>query len=262
MTFPQALLLFLAAIIGGTLNSVAGGGSFFTFPALTLTGVPLINANATSTVALWPGSLASAGAYRDTFTTERRMLLLLSAVSILGGILGAVILIKTPEIVFRRAVPFLLLAATAFFAYGGQMTAALRARRGERELHLPSWIGMVSTLVLQFIIALYGGFFGGGIGIMMLAVLAVTGMKDIHAMNALKTVLTICINGVAVVTFAFAGFVFWPQALVMVVGAVAGGYGGASIARKIDPLLVRRFVIVVGVVLSILFFLKYTIGVI
>lgn len=254
MTVFEGFLLFLAAVGGGALNSVAGGGSFLTFPMLLFVGVPPIPANATSTVALWPGTVASATAYRNEIRAERPRLLALSLVSLLGGFLGARLLLSTPQETFEDMIPWLLLAATLVFAFGGSIVSRLRARRADAgpQRDRPH---RVLGLVVQFVIAVYGGFFGGGIGILMLAALSVTGMQHIHAMNGLKNWLGACINGIAVVTFIVAGAVLWPQAVVMVTGSVAGGYGGASLARRIAPAHVRRFVIGVGVAMTAYFFI-------
>jgi uncharacterized membrane protein YfcA len=255
MTLPNILLLLFTAFIGGTLNSVAGGGSFFTFPALVFTGIPAIPANATSTVALWPGSVASVGAYREELRNQNRtLLILLSVTSLIGGVLGAILLLKTPSSVFQLLLPYLLLLATLLFTFSPTITARLHVRKLEQGSLTPKSLFWISFI--QFVIAIYGGYFGGGIGIMMLATLAVLGMKNIHVMNAIKTVLASFINGVAVVTFIIAGAVFWPQALLMIVGAIIGGYAGAYYARKLDPRFVRIFVIVVGFVMTIVFFIK------
>lgn len=255
ITLLDALVLFIAAFGGGALNSVAGGGSFLSFPALVFTGVPARLANATSTVALWPGSAAAARAYRAELMTQRARLVPLSLVSLLGGYLGARLLLGTSENTFRLLVPYLLLLATGLFAFGGALTARVRAWRGHEA---PGPEARVSPLglLLQLVIATYGGYFGGGIGILMLAALAVSGMEDVHAMNGLKNWLATCINGVAVVTFILSGAVLWPQAAVMVLGAIAGGYVGASTARRVDPKLVRRFVIAVGCTLTLYFFVR------
>jgi uncharacterized membrane protein YfcA len=255
VTVVQAIILFGAALLGGALNAVAGGGSFIGFPALLLTGVAPINANATNTVALWPGSVASIGAYRGALKAERAPLPLLLGASLLGGLLGAIVLLRTPQRTFLGLVPYLLLLATVLFAFGGLITQWVRAHaRGGRRA--PPWLARLGTGLLQFVIALYGGFFGGGIGILMLSMLTVMGMRNIHAMNALKAILTTAINGVAVVAFVVAGAVVWPQALVMVAGAIIGGYGGGAVARRIDQRLVRRFVIVVGCVMTAYFFIR------
>ena len=253
MSLPQALLLFGIALVAGAQNSVAGGGSFLTVPVLIFTGVLPKQANATNTLALWPGTVASIPPYRDALDTERLTLVVLSIVSVVGGILGAVVLLKTPQDAFLRILPFLLLGATILFAVGGPVTARLR-RSGKPPG--PRWLTLTGVSLVQFVVALYGGFFGGGIGILMLATLSLMGMRNIHTMNALKVVLASCINFVAMLTFIFAGLVEWPQALVMMVGAIIGGWGGASVARKIDGRYIRIYVIVVGLAMSLVLFLR------
>jgi uncharacterized membrane protein YfcA len=257
MTFLSGFVLFIAAMLGGALNSIAGGGSFITFPALFFSGVPPIQANATSTVALWPGSLASVSAYRREIAKQNRVvLLLLVSISLIGGILGAVLLLRTSQSTFVRLIPYLLLLATVLFAVSPFITTHLGKRAPlTKETHI-SWIRLLGISLLQLIIAIYGGYFGGGIGIMMLASLGIMGMENIHEMNGLKTVLQSCINGVAVITFIIAGAVYWPQAIVMILGAIVGGFSGASIARKLDQRIVRGFVILVGTVMTIYFFVK------
>lgn len=244
----DAALLFASAVAGGAINSVAGGGSFFTFPALVFTGMPSIAANATSTMAVWPGSLASVVAYRDDVRAARRHLPGLLAMSLAGGLVGAFVLLRTPQPVFDRLLPWLLLFATAVFAFGGRFTAWLKRREqaGAR-------VGAVSWL-LQFFIATYGGYFGGGMGLMMLAMLTLAGLTDIHEMNGIKTVLASALNAIALVAFIWAGLVQWPQASVMIVGAVVGGYGGARLAKRVDPAVVRGTVIAVGLLLTAWFF--------
>ena len=254
MTFPHAVLLFGVAILAGALNSVAGGGSFFSFPALVFTGVPSIQANATNTIALWPGSVASVGAYRNDLGDQRRLLVILGSVSLVGGTLGALVLLHTPPSTFTALIPWLLLLATLLFAVGGKLTSMLREQVKSRPSSPRA--ALAGIVALQFVIALYGGFFGGGIGILMLATLGLMGMTHLHQMNAVKTVLASLINGVAVITFVLAGAIFWAQALVMIAGSVAGGYGGAYYARKLDPRIVRWFVILVGLGMAAYFFLK------
>jgi uncharacterized membrane protein YfcA len=263
MTIVDAVLLFGVAIVAGALNSVAGGGSFLSFPTLIFTRVPVINANATNTMALWPGSVASVGAYRKELTHQKRLYVgLLIGVSLFGGLFGAELLLLTPEETFTRLIPFLLLMATLLFTFGGNVTKRLRARlnnhNGDAAEHIenPSWLAVGSVMLLQLFISIYGGYFGGGAGIMMLASLSLLGMTHIHAMNALKTLLASAMNGIAVVRFIIASTIFWPQAVVMIMGAILGGYGGAALAQKIDPKLVRRFVIVVGFSMTIYFFVR------
>lgn len=252
MGFLQGTILFLAALLGGTLNSVAGGGSFISFPALVFTGVLPIQANATSTVALWPGSVASIGAYRGILIMARRRLLVLGGVSIVGGVLGAILLLRTPQSTFERLLPYLLLLATLLFTFGGAIAARLRNLVG--KIASPPWLATLGALCLQGTIAVYGGYFGGGMSILMLALLAIMGLENIHTMNAVKALLASCINGVAVLTFVIARVVEWPQAVVMIAGAIVGGYGGAYVARRLDSRLVRRFVILVGFTMTLYFF--------
>jgi uncharacterized membrane protein YfcA len=244
----MTLLLVVSAFCAGILNAIAGGGSFLTFPALMLAGVPPVDANATSTVAVCPGALASALGYRrelrglTDFNLKRFV-----AVSLVGGLLGALLLLSTPQRVFAALVPWLLLFATVLFAFGPTVSAAIRRRMR---------LGETPILATQFLIAIYGGYFGGGIGILMLAMLGVFGMTDLHAMNGVKALLSGCLNAVAVVAFVIGGAVHWPEAMVMTAAAVTGGYAGAAIGRRIPPRVLRGFVIVVGLTMSAAFFMK------
>ena len=244
MSLAHGILLFLAAMLAGTMNSVAGGGSFISFPTLIFTGVLPIPANATSTVALWPGSVASIGAYWKKLPRNSRLLLPLTLVSIIGGLLGAVILLRTSQQTFMQLVPYLFLVATLLFTFGKKISLKLSGLI--KTSGPPSWMTLMGASLVQLLIAVYGGFFGGGIGILMLALLAMVRMEDIHSMNAVKSLLAAAINGSAVVTFVVAGAVLWPQAILMVGGAILGGYGGARLAQKLNPKLVRGFVIAVG----------------
>jgi uncharacterized membrane protein YfcA len=254
VTSTHAILLFLAALAAGALNSVAGGGSFLSFPALMFAGIAPKIANATNTVALWPGTVASVWAYRRELTARKRELISLGMVSLLGGVMGAVLLLKTPERTFVQILPFLLLAATLLFAFGSRISRAVRERIGHNEHQTTAYL--IGVTIIQLLIATYGGYFGGGIGILMLAALALMGMEEIHAMNSLKTILASLINGVAVVTFIVARAVVWPEATLMIVGAILGGYGGAHYSQKMPPILVRRFVIAVGITMTGYFFVR------
>jgi uncharacterized protein len=253
------LFLFFAALIGGTVNSVAGGGSFISFPALLFAGMQAIPANATNTVALWPGTVASTVAYRNAFTPQaKRLLWPLFAMAVLGGVLGAIILLRTPPATFLRLVPWLLLVATLLFVFSGRMTKWVRERAGHQsgDQSLPR--GMLGAgLALQLVIAMYVGYFGAGTGILMLSLLALLGMDDIHAMNGMKTLLVSVANGVAIITFVSAHIVVWPQALLMLVGAMTGGYAGAYFAQKMNPQHVRWLVIAIGFGMAIYFFARY-----
>jgi uncharacterized membrane protein YfcA len=240
-------LLFAAAAIGGAINSVAGGGSFVAFPALLFAGVPAVPANATNTIALWPGSVASAVAYRRELGEVRRELVPLGFASLIGGVVGSILLLRTSDHTFVLLIPWLLLFATVLFSFGGAVTRKLT---GGAQASLGVAVGS------QLFISLYGGYFGGGMGIMMLAVLSLLGMKDIHRMNSLKAVLGTLVNGVAVVAFVIAGAVAWAPGGVMIVGGIAGGYAGAAVARQVDPKIVRRIVLAVAWTMTGYFFLR------
>jgi uncharacterized protein len=253
MTPLHGVLLFGAAALAGALNAVAGGGSFVSFPALVFSGVPPIPANATSTVALWPGGVASAGAYRRRLPSSARLLVPLIASSLLGGWMGAVLLLHTPPATFLRLVPYLFLAATLVFAFGRRLAPS--PSTSQRLLEPSGW-ALVGAAIAQLAIATYGGYFGGGMGILMLAVFSLLPLEDVHSMNALKTVMATAINGAAVVTFVAARAVAWPEALVMMGGAIVGGYGSARSAQRLDPRHVRGFIMAVGFGMSIYFLVR------
>jgi len=252
LTTPEGVLIFVAGTLGGALNSVAGGGSFIAFPALLFVGVPLIPANATNTVALWTGSAASGGAYRERLHVPKRVLIPLLAVSLVGGLTGAFWLLRTSSHTFQRVLPWLTLGATLLFVFGKRLAQGRSSAVG----HEASALAIAGACLFQLCVAVYGGYFGGGIGIVMLAMLAALGMTDIHDMNALKSVMGSTINGVAVVVFIAKRAVYWPQALVMICGAVLGGYLGAHYAQKLPQAWVRGFVILAGATMTAYFFWK------
>jgi uncharacterized membrane protein YfcA len=245
-----AIFLFAAGLLGGAINAVAGGGSFIAFPALLFSGVPPVPANATNTLALWMGVLASGGAYRKRLQITKRVLIPLLGAGLAGGLGGAFLLIHTPAETFLRVLPWLLLGATLLFAYGNQLTR----RMGAKVFHEASRNAIVVATIFELLVAVYGGYFGGGIGIMNLAMLAALGMTDIHAMNALKVVLGGVINGVATVTFIGTGAIAWPQGIVMTAGAMLGGYLSAHYTQKLPQKAVRAFVILVGAGMTAYFF--------
>ncbi len=234
------------------MNAVAGGGSFVAFPALLFTGVAPIPANATNTLSLWVGTTASGGAYRNRLKVTRRVLIPLLIMSFLGGLAGALLLIKTPAQTFLRVIPWLMLAATLLFTFGKLLTGKISAGIS----HEASNRAVAGASIVELVVATYGGYFGGGIGIMNLAMFAAMGMTDIHEMNALKIALVTVINGVATATFIVTGAVLWPQAMVMIVGAGLGGYISAHFAQKLPPALVRGMVIVIGVAMTVYFFVR------
>ncbi len=238
-------LLFTAAAAGGAINSVAGGGSFIAFPALLFAGVPAVPANATNTIALWPGTLASCVAYRRELGDVRRELVPLGAAGLVGGLAGSLLLLKTSDTTFVLLIPWLLFFATLLFTFGAALT-----RRFARGAHA----SLGTAVVVQLVISVYGGYFGGGMGIIMLAVLSLLGMTDIHRMNALKVALATLVNGVAVIAFVIAGAVQWGPGAVMIAGGILGGYGGAAVARRIDPRQVRRLVLGVAWAMTVYFF--------
>jgi uncharacterized membrane protein YfcA len=241
------LLTFVAAAIGGAINSIAGGGTLVTFPAIIWLGVSPISANATSTVALWPGSFGSIWAYRGELADAREWLLWFTLPSLAGGGIGAVLLLHTSASRFDAIVPFLVLGATLLFVLQPPITRRFSRPAADRvaapvTLPRPSW----PFLAAQLAVAVYGGYFGAGIGILMLAALGAAGFTNIHRMNGLKNWGGLCINAVAAITFAASGIVNWPVAVAMAAGGLAGGYGGARLALRVGQKWVRRAVVAIG----------------
>ncbi len=239
--------LFIAAVIAGAINSVAGGGSLISFPALVAFGVPSVPANATNTAALAPGSLSSTLAYRRDTELYTDLVLPLLVPSFIGGLLGAFVLVITPPELFNRIVPFLVLFATLLFAFNDQFTRWIKLGGTEDQVTLG---GRVWGFVFQLFVATYGGYFSAGIGILMLGSLSVIGLRDIHRMNNLKMILSTVINLIAFIFLALKGLVVWHLAIWMGIGAVVGGYGGARLAKRVDPRYIRAFVIGIGIVVS------------
>lgn len=244
----HSLLAFGAACVSGAINSVAGGGSLVSFPALIWLGLPSVVANATNTAATWPGSMASVWGYRRELRGVDRRVYGLVIPSIVGGIIGALLLRLTPTPMFDRLVPLLILFATGLFM------AQDRLQRRFIRISLydhtgPRWL--TEAMLFQLAVAVYGGYFGAGMGILMLAALAVMGHSDIHQMNGLKNLLAVCINLVATFYFAWANLVYWPDALVMTAGFILGGFGGASLARRAGQKAVRRTVVVIGFAMAL-----------
>ena len=252
--FGQAIFLLFAAGIAGALNALAGGGSFISFPALLFMRIPAVLANATNTVALWPGLGASTIAYLKRLNAPTRVLLPLLFTSVVGGWMGAVLLLKTPQHAFLRLVPWLLLAGTLLFAFGNTIRGLAGKTVAVDDLRFTSWRAIVLSSIAELLVAVYGGYFGAGIGFMTLGMLAMMGMRDIHAMGAIRTLLAAAINAAAVVTFVVAKAVLWPQCAVMIAGSLAGGWFGAHYAQKADPRKVRGIVIGVGITMSAYFF--------
>ena len=253
----STLHLFLAAVsafLAGGINSVAGGGTLITFPTLFALGLPVIAANTTSTVAIWPGSVGSMWGFRREIRTIPPAMLLLAVPSVLGGLLGAILLRCTSSAVFERLVPFLILFATLLFTVQAPIQRRLNAISLSSRPRGPAW--MAGAMLAQFVVGVYGGYFGAGMSIMMLTALAFMGMEDILKMSAMTSFLSFCTNGVASILFAATHMVMWPYVLAMMVAAILGGYLAAGVARKIGKVVVRRFVIAVGFTIAIVLFIK------
>lgn len=247
----QACLLFGAAALAGAINAIAGGGTLVTFTALLAAGSNPISANATSTVSLWPGSLGGTWGYRRELRRSLPWLWLLAVPSLLGGATGAELLLRTPPGTFKVIVPFLILFASSLILAHEPIGRLLKLRK---DTQAAGPAGLAAALLFQFAVAVYGGYFGAGIGILMIACLSLLRIGDIHQMNGIKSVLAMCINGVATTRFAVSGRVDWACAAVMAVGAIAGGYGGARLALKIGQRPVRWLVVAIGFALAAYFF--------
>lgn len=253
MTPLQILALAASAFAAGAMNAMAGGGTILTFPTLIFLGMPAITANATSTVALLPGAAASMAGFRREVAANRRWLKTLFLPSLVGGVIGSVLLLRTPEKVFANLAPLLVLFATVLFMVRGVLARKFAPGRGEGPIepgHLSGGQWVVAWL-LQLGVAVYGGYFGAGIGILMLALLGFLGMTDIHVMNGLKNFFNLCINFVAAGYFILQGAVSWPEALVLAVGAAVGGYGGARFSRHIGKEKAQKAVIVIGLLVTV-----------
>ncbi|MCT4373614.1 sulfite exporter TauE/SafE family protein [Yangia mangrovi] len=241
-------ILALAGFGAGALNAIAGGGTFLTFPALVWVGVPPIMANATATFAALPGYAGSSWAYRrDIQAGEGPSLRALVVTAMLGGTLGALLLLVTPEDLFSDVIPWLLLIATLAFAAGPALLRGLLAS-GRR---LPDAV----SLTLLLLVSIYGGYFNGGLGILLLAAFGLIGMSDLHRMNGLKTLASLVLSAVSVVTYSLAGLIDWSALVVTGLGCAAGGYVGAHMSRRVQDLsLLRTFIVTVGLVTTIVFF--------
>ena len=248
MDLYRDALLCGAAMLAGAINSIAGGGTLLSFPAAIAWGLPSTVANATNAVAMMPGSLASAWAYRREIRASSRLARLLVPPALLGGIAGAVLLYVTPVRVFDLVVPWLVLAATLLILFQPQA----HPPESSAEAPRPSRRQELLAIVCQLGVGIYGGFFGAAMGIVMLGFLSLVTTEDIHHKNALKNLLAVAINGIASVYFAFAGLVSPRAALVMIAGAVVGGYTGGRLARRIPARAVRTIVVAIGLGLSAL----------
>ncbi len=240
-------LLLGAAFLGGGLNAVAGGGSFFTFPALVYAGVPAVAANASGTLALLPGYFASTWGFREDLRAPQGLsMVALVATSLCGGAVGAGLLLVTPNEVFSAIVPWLLLAATLLFAAGPWLLRTFSRTEGEARA-LPQALTLLA-------VSIYGGYFNGGLGIVLLAAFSLLGHSNIHAMNGLKNLVSAVLTAIAVTLYAAGGVIVWYEAFAMMVAAIVGGYAAARVARRLPPMAVRGVVVVSGVVMTFVFF--------
>lgn len=241
-------VILIAGVIAGALNAVAGGGTLVSFPALLWLGRDPVIANATNTVAIWPASLAGAFGFRHELATVRRWMLLLIIPSIAGGALGSWLLLRTPSNTFEHLIPLLIFTATLLLAAQEIITRKLGVLAQAHEQPAAGWVTFV--FAFQFLVALYGGYFGAGMGILMLAALGLIGMTDMLQMNGLKNLLGLCINAVAAVYFILRGAVVWHDVVVMAIGTTAGGFFGARLARRLGRSFMRRAVVVIGLVMT------------
>ena len=247
--FSDVILLLAAAFIAGALNAVAGGGSFLTLPVLVFTGVPPVVANATGTVALLPGYIAGALGFREDLKAPPGLSLRsLAIISVAGGAIGAVLLIFTNDEVFRQIIPWLLLLATGLFAFGPMILDKFKQDTEVTTSFVKAALGV-------FCVAIYGGYFNGGLGILLLALLGLLGQTNLNAMNGVKNVVSALLTAIAVVIYAWGDVIVWPQALIMMVAATIGGYVGARVARLIPATTLRIGIVVMGLIMSVLFFI-------
>lgn len=244
---------FGAAFAAGLINSVAFGGTLISFPTLIWLGLNSVTANATSTIVIWPGTVASSLAYRRELRGLEKRLLTLVIPSLAGGFAGAWLLRFTPPAVFDRLVPYLILFATLLFLAQEPVQRFFKTA-GPASHQSGPWL--LSALVFQFLVAVYGGYFGAGIGILMLAAFSVIGLTKVHQMLGLKVLLGGAINVVAVIYFIWYRMVYWPYAVIMILGSLAGGYGGAGLGRRLGGTAIRRIVIVLGFALALSFFIR------
>jgi len=248
MSLLPVLAMLCAAFTAGAINAIAGGGTLLTFPVLIWLGLDAKVANGTSTVALWPGLFGGLFGYRKELENSSTILIRLGATSVIAGAVGAWLLIRTPSPTFARLVPFLILFATILFMSQGAISKRFKFGKLDEQPHAAWWVG---AMVFQFFSAMYGGYFGAGNGILMLSALGLLGLNDLSRANGIKNFLGICINSIAVLAFSLNGLVVWRDALIMALGASAGGYFGARMAVRIGSLWVRRGVIVIGFVIFV-----------
>ena len=255
--FLGTVIVAGGAFLAGAMNALAGGGTFFSFPALLAAGVPPVTANASNTVALWPASLSSAWVYRRELAKHRDWVIALSLVAMVGGILGGLLLLAISNQAFTRLIPWLLLLATVLFTFSKQISQLVS--------HCKKRLGITQTgdqphskagLFFQFLVTVYGGFFGAGQGILTLAALSIQGIDDIQELNALKNWISAVTYSVSALTFIVAGAITWPYTVLMIVTATLGGAAGAQLARYMQAHWLKRVVISVGTLMTAIYFFK------
>jgi uncharacterized protein len=247
------LFLFGAGFFGGILNSIAGGGSFFTFPALIFVGISPISANATNTFASCAGYMSGAYALREDLTAYKKQLPQIVSISLLGGIIGAWLLLHTPKLLFQEAIPWLLLFATILFIYGSKLNSALK-RLATHHQHMPA-IGIFLLSLMLLGVSIYGGFFNAGLGIIILSYLALAGYSNINSMNAIKLLISSVVSLIAITLFIYNDLIAWYEGLIVMLGTLAGGYVAAKISRQLSQQFIRAFVIIASSCITLYFFL-------
>ncbi|MBS7232616.1 sulfite exporter TauE/SafE family protein [Flavobacterium psychroterrae] len=249
--YATEILLFLAAIAGSVLNAVAGGGGFIAFPSLVFAGAAPVNANAISTVALWPGNMASAKAFEKDIKASRRSLVYLLSISGLGGFLGAMLLIVASSKTFEFLVPYFLLFSWLLFSFSTKILEYFKSKTQAENSFIYDHKKFTALLALS----IYGGYFGAGMGMMVLTVFTFYGMKNLNEMNGLKVLMVAVNNGIAAFTLLFSGFIDWYFTIVMIAGALIGGYYGAAVTRKVNQDVLKKIIIIIGGVITLYFFI-------
>ncbi|MDB5991960.1 MAG: putative permease [Herbaspirillum sp.] len=248
-------LIFGSSILAGLANALAGGGTFFSFPALTAGGLSSLAANATNAVAVTPGHLLAAITYREILGRSKARLIILGVASALGAIAGAYLLTVTSEHTFAKLVPWLLLFATVSFAGGPPLQKLINKKKSITPAQAKNGVSMKSS-ISYFLASIYGGYFGAGQGIVLMTILTLTGVDDVQEANALKNAIATIVSLIAVIVLAFKGFILWKYGIPMIIGATIGGLFGGKLAKRMDKKTLRAIVIIIGTILTIVYFVK------
>ncbi|MBF2707730.1 sulfite exporter TauE/SafE family protein [Flavobacterium soyangense] len=252
MDLVTFIILFLAAIVGSSLNAVAGGGGFISYPSLIFCNIPLINANGISTVALWPGNITSAIAYKKDIKLSVKFILYFIIVISVGGFVGAYLFLNTTSEVFSNFVPFFLLFTWLLFVFSNKLRNYFSTNTTDFSFVKPNYL----HIVCMFFIGIYGGYFGAGLGMIILTAFSLIGLKNLNEMNGIKVILVSFNNGIAAFAYIFSGIVTWQYTLVMLAGALIGGFYGAKLTRQIKQETLRYFIILIGAIITVIFFYK------